>query len=314
MERSHTFASLSPRNRCSDPIARTKVSCVTSSADRESVRYAQYRQTSTWLRSTKEARASRSPVWALRARAVSELTPPFWNHIGLRGDSFAVTDEIRVLGPCAAARESLSAEIDGEASGNEVASARSHLVTCGDCRDWLRAVERLQRKIRVRPADLVPDLSGVVLERAHPPQPGRAEWVRYALVVVALTQLVIAIPDLLDVSAVVSVHDSRHLGAMAVALSLGLLYTAHRPVRAYGILPVVAALAITMIGAAFVDIVRGSAVLLSESIHVLEMIGFVLVWMLAGSPGWRSDRTRMRYQLRRVVDREMPSARRRKSA
>lgn len=225
-----------------------------------------------------------------------------------------MTDEIRVFGPCATARETLSAETDGEASGAEVASARSHLVTCGDCREWSRAIERLQRRIRVRPAELVPDLSGIVLERAHPPRPGRAEWVRYALVVVALTQLVIAIPELFDSSSGVSVHDSRHLGAMAVALSLGLLYTAHRPVRAYGILPVVAALAITMIGAALVDVVRGSAVLLSESVHALEMTGFVLVWMLAGSPGWRPGRVRRRHSLRRVADRETPNLRRRESA
>lgn len=182
-------------------------------------------------------------------------------------------------------REILSAELDGEASGLEVASARHHLVSCSGCRRWLNDVERLQRRVRVREADVVPDLSELVLERSHPPRPGRGEWVRLSLVVVALTQLVIALPDLFASSSGDTVHDSRHVGAMAVALALGLLYTAHRPTRAYGILPVVAALAVTMLGAATVDVARGSAVLLSESVHVLEAIGFVLVWMLAGMPG-----------------------------
>lgn len=185
---------------------------------------------------------------------------------------------------CPGIREILSAELDGEASGVEVAAARHHLQSCASCGEWLRAVERLQRRVRVREADVVPDLAELVLERSHPPRPGRGEWVRLSLVVVALTQLVIALPHLFASSGD-TVHDSRHVGAMAVALALGLLYTAHLPTRAYGILPVVAALAVTMLGAAAVDVARGSAVLVSESVHVLEAIGFVLVWMLAGMPG-----------------------------
>ena len=201
---------------------------------------------------------------------------------------------------CDATRQALSAELDGEASGVEVAAARHHLESCDSCRSWSVAVERLQRRIRVRAADVVPDLASVILERAHPPRPGRGEWIRLSLVVVALTQLVIALPDLFASSTTEEVHDSRHVGAMAVALALGLLYTAHRPTRAYGILPVVAALAVTMLGAASIDIARGSAVLLSESVHLLEAIGFVLVWMLAGMPGRPGRSRRRRRPTRRV--------------
>lgn len=233
--------------------------------------------------------------------------------MGWKLDSSDVSREIRVSGPCGEVRDVLSAELDGEATGLEVAAARAHLDGCADCRVWLTQIENLQRRVRVRPADLVPDLSTSILEKAHPPRPGRGEWVRYSLVVVALTQLVIALPDLLAVSADQSVHDSRHFGAMAVALSLGLLYTAHRPIRAYGVLPIVAALAVTMIGAAAVDVIRGSAVLLSESVHALEMIGFLLVWMLAGLPGGRFRRVR-RVGLRRVDSADVAVFRRRNSA
>ena len=224
-----------------------------------------------------------------------------------------MSKETLVPGPCQEVRETLSAELDGEASGLEVAAARSHLGRCAECRDWLVRVETLQRRVRVRSADLVPDLSSSILEKAHPPRPGRGEWVRYSLVVVALTQLVIALPDLLSVSSDQSVHDSRHFGAMAVALSLGLLYTAQRPTRAYGVLPIVAALAMTMIGAATVDVIRGSAVLLSESVHVLEMIGFLLVWMLAGMPTGRFRRVH-RGGLRRIRTADVEVLRRRNSA
>jgi hypothetical protein len=50
-------------------------------------------------------------------------------------------------------------------------------------------------------------------------------------------------------------------------------------------LPITAALAFTMLVSAVVDVVRGATPLLEESIHVLEVLGFVLVWLLAGRPG-----------------------------
>jgi hypothetical protein len=106
------------------------------------------------------------------------------------------------------------------------------------------------------------------------------------LVVVALTQLVIALPDLIDrTEPGTTAHESRHVGAMAVALALGLLYTAKVPARAYGILPITAALAATMLASAIFDVTRGSTPLLGESVHIVELVGFVLVWLLAGRPG-----------------------------
>jgi hypothetical protein len=106
------------------------------------------------------------------------------------------------------------------------------------------------------------------------------------LVVVALTQLVIALPDLVArTEPGTTAHESRHIGAMAVALALGLLYTAKVPTRAYGILPITAALAATMLGSAIFDGIRGSTSILGESVHVLELVSFVLVWLLAGRPG-----------------------------
>lgn len=187
---------------------------------------------------------------------------------------------------CSIAREIVSAELDGEADPVESARAGTHLSGCRSCRTWRTSVEALQRSTRVREAESIPDLTESVLARAHPPHAGRGEWIRWALVVVALTQLVVALPDLFaDSTGNPSVHESRHVGAMAVALSLGLLYTARIPARAFGMLPLAAALAVTMFVTAVVDVVRGSAPIMGESVHVLELVGFVLVWLLAGSPG-----------------------------
>ncbi|CAB4781801.1 unannotated protein [freshwater metagenome] len=187
---------------------------------------------------------------------------------------------------CGSAQEVLSADLDGQAGALEVRAAKLHRDSCGPCSAWFDDVSLLQRRVRVRSAESVPDLSGVILERSHPPRPGRGEWVRYSLVVVALTQLVIALPDLIArTEPGTTAHESRHIGAMAVALALGLLYTAKVPTRAYGILPLTAALAATMLGSAIFDGVRGTTPILGESVHVLELISFVLVWLLAGRPG-----------------------------
>jgi predicted anti-sigma-YlaC factor YlaD len=187
---------------------------------------------------------------------------------------------------CATAREILSADLDHEAGALEARAAHRHVDECADCRNWYVEAERLHRRWRVRPAEAVPDLTDLILERSHPARPGRGEWVRYSLAVVALTQLAVALPWLFAGNEPgTTIHESRHIGAMSVALALGLLYTVKNPTRAYGIFPITAALALTMSVSALVDVIRGSTPLLGESIHVLEVLGFVLVWMLAGRPG-----------------------------
>ena len=187
---------------------------------------------------------------------------------------------------CGSAQEVLSADLDGQAGALELRAANIHLASCHSCSVWFDGVSLLQRRVRVRSAEVVPDLSQIILERSHPPRPGRGEWVRYSLVIVALTQLVIALPDLIArTEPGTTAHESRHVGAMAVALALGLLYTAKVPARAYGILPITAALAATMLASAIFDVTRGSTPLLGESVHIVELVGFVLVWLLAGRPG-----------------------------
>ena len=50
------------------------------------------------------------------------------------------------------------------------------------------------------------------------------------------------------------------------------------------ILPIVVALALTMLVSAVVDVTNGRTTSISEAHHVLEVAGLVLVWMLAGRP------------------------------
>ena len=142
----------------------------------------------------------------------------------------------------------------------------------------------LNRRIRIRTAEAMPDLAPAVLLRAHPPSPGRRHWVRYALALVAVGELALALPGLLAGQGSASVHDARHVGSFGAAVAVGLLYVAWRPGRAFGILPLISTLAITMFVAAMIDLTRGSVSRAGEATHLLEIAGLWLVWRLAGQP------------------------------
>jgi predicted anti-sigma-YlaC factor YlaD len=130
-----------------------------------------------------------------------------------------------------------------------------------------------------------------VLARASVPSPGRGEWVRYALGVVAGTNLLLGLPGLLlGTGADAPVHVARHLGAFVVAVSLGLLFCAWRPERSAGLLPLATALVVTMTAGAIADVASGNRPAVAEVVHVLELTGLVLLWLLAGRPWPRSFR------------------------
>jgi predicted anti-sigma-YlaC factor YlaD len=179
-----------------------------------------------------------------------------------------------------------SAHLDGEATALEVRAAERHLDGCPACAAWCDATGALARRARVRPADPVPDLAAEILARVHPTRPGKGDWVRNVLAIIGLVQLVLALPALLlGDESTAPVHTARHLGAMTVALAIGFIYCAWRPERAYGMVPVAAAMAATLVLTGVLDVFRGDAPALGESSHVLEMAGFALVWALAGTPG-----------------------------
>lgn len=162
--------------------------------------------------------------------------------------------------------------------------ANGHLGRCAECRMWWGQIGQVTRVLRVRPAEAVPDLATGVLARAHPARPGRRQWVRVGLAIVAGTELTLALPGLLVGVGAASIHDARHLGSFGVAIAVGLLYVSWRPGRAFGILPIVTTLALTMLLSAVIDVASNRATTIGEAHHVLEMAGPVLVWMLAGRP------------------------------
>ena len=76
------------------------------------------------------------------------------------------------------------------------------------------------------------------------------------------------------------IHVAREVGAWDLALAVGFLFAAARPLRAVGLLPFVAALSAGLVITAVIDMMNGRAVALTETTHLLELVGAVMLWLL----------------------------------
>jgi predicted anti-sigma-YlaC factor YlaD len=195
---------------------------------------------------------------------------------------------------CRRSHELISAMLDAEASPADEVELDHHLAGCAACRLHLEQASALTRMVRLRAAaapGAVPDLAERVLDRARPARLGRGGWLRPALVWVAVVLAVQAAPAVVlgEVDGATT-HVARHLGAFALALAVGLLYAAWRPHRAFGLLPFAAALVVAMGLGALFDVIADRRSPLSEVVHLTELIGLWLLWMIAGSPGWERVR------------------------
>lgn len=205
---------------------------------------------------------------------------------------------------CEPYREALSARLDGEDPGVAPADLDRHLSSCEACQAFAARSQALHRRVAVRPADPVPDLTGPILAavtRHLPPVAehrrsrvgggarggagGAVRWSRWALLAVALIQLAIAVPPVLfghDAGA--PVHLAREIGAWDVALAFALLLVVLRPRRAQGLVPFAGCLAVAMVAAAVIDAATGRVAPLAESPHLLELAGLALLWVMARQP------------------------------
>lgn len=199
---------------------------------------------------------------------------------------------------CDRARVLISARSDGETSGDEDQFVDRHIASCSRCGEYAGRVASLDRSLRIRPAEPVPDLVASVTERARPARLGRGGWLRPALAWVAAVLLVQSLPALvLGEMAGSETHQARHLGAFGAALAIGFAFAAWKPHRAFGLLPFTVALVVTTLASVIADIASGTRTPIAELVHASEVIGLVLLWMISGSPGWQgSGRDRRRRQ------------------
>lgn len=180
---------------------------------------------------------------------------------------------------CQPYREALSARADGEVAPVGRAALAEHLAGCATCTAFAAATDDLDRRVRVTPAEPVPDLTASVLAAVDTPVVARARsrfaQLRLLLAAAGAAQLALALPVL-----VAAGHTSREVGIFELALGVGFLVVAWRPARAGGLLPVAAVVAALVTVASVGDVVAGATSFVQETAHLLELVGTGLLWAL----------------------------------
>jgi predicted anti-sigma-YlaC factor YlaD len=187
---------------------------------------------------------------------------------------------------CLSVREALSAQLDGEEAILTESEIATHCETCSECDWWQSQAQSLHRQVRITPAPAVPDLTPAIMHALNGvalPSAAREKSLRTCQVLLGLCaalQLLFTLPMLFGAGNG-PVHLDHELGSWDVALSAGLLVAAIRPARAWGMLPLVGAVALALGTTAVVDVSSGNATLASESGHLLEVIGLLFLWNIA---------------------------------
>jgi predicted anti-sigma-YlaC factor YlaD len=188
---------------------------------------------------------------------------------------------------CDRCQEIVSARLDGEATALESDAADRHLARCAPCASEAAALARSSAtNARGDARRLAPpaDLTARVFERvAWSPGSEVPDWARYGLLLVALTEVVLALPQLFVAGHGVFVHDQHHLAAWDLAFGIGLVVVAWQPERARGLLPMAAALACGMALTATVDMLDHTIPAADEVHHVFDFAGVALLWVVGRS-------------------------------
>lgn len=186
---------------------------------------------------------------------------------------------------CEEVRDAASAHLDGEVATIAPAAVAAHEAECPGCRDHLAIVRLLDRRLRLAPAPVVPDLSQRIIGAVDLGARSRRE--RQRRWVVALTGLVmvaLAVPGGVGMAAA---HSQREVAIFEAAIGLAVVLCAVRPRRvAPGVFPVVAAMSLLAMGTAIVDLSRGLTTPLAEVAHLPPVMAAILIWAWAGSE-WR---------------------------
>jgi predicted anti-sigma-YlaC factor YlaD len=201
---------------------------------------------------------------------------------------------------CENYRLGISARLDGEDAGVDDATLAWHLAHCEACRAFESEAISLTRAVRVVATEAAPDLTPTIMAAINEQRVGRKsrfdpQALRVGLITLALVQMLLAAPMVLFGSdAGAPIHLAREIGSFDFALAVGFFFVGWRPARAYGMLPLVAAVVLCLSATTAVDLVRGTATLLNESAHLLDVMGLAAVWEMARStPQTGSSGTRL---------------------
>jgi predicted anti-sigma-YlaC factor YlaD len=200
---------------------------------------------------------------------------------------------------CDAAREAMSANMDGETSPIAASWLTEHLVGCAGCRAWYQAAIDIRRRTRLTLVPTVPDLTEQIHRAIAATETGDAAsasasirtltiW-RSLLAAVAVAQLWFALPILLFArDHDVTTHPAHELGSFDTALACGFLVAAWRPRLARGMRPLVGVIAALLIVTAVIDLLNHRTTLSDEAPHLLSLGAFVLMCLLVRSDSGNS--------------------------
>ena len=197
----------------------------------------------------------------------------------------ARADDIFVM-DCTSYRDLVSARLDDELTPLETDALDAHLGHCAECRAFAAGAAALMPVVRVRAAEQIPDLVAPILAAAKAPRRDAArDAARLMLAWVSIVQLAFALPALiLGDSTGATAHVARHLGSFDVAIAAGLLYAAWRPQRAFALMPVALVMTGCVVATAALDLTDGSTSSGLEAHHLIDLVGFALLWVVAGRP------------------------------
>jgi len=200
---------------------------------------------------------------------------------------------------CDGAREALSALLDGEPPGADVAEVEEHVAQCSACEKWRDRTHELTRRVRLQPAGPLPRPTDGLMDAVR--RERRVGWwwptsltaARTGLLIVACAQLALSVPVLVfgqDNSA--PLHVAHEMGSFDLAVAVGFLVAVRRPGRAMGMASLVGAAAGLLVLTAVVDLVAGRTDLADEVPHLLVVVGWLLLRRLASivPPTWERPR------------------------
>ena len=189
--------------------------------------------------------------------------------------------------------------MDGEAADLPAAQLDEHLSGCVACRSFAESAVAVNRRLRVRPAPALPDLSGPILARLARPErraatPGRRRWptlARVALGLVALAQLALGAAQLfrlshmgMNMTAMAGMPGQDHLfnesTAWNIAVGIGLLFAGGWPRLARGFLAPLGVFVLVLTIVSIGDIVSRQVTAGRLESHVFLVLGLVLLFVV----------------------------------
>lgn len=196
-------------------------------------------------------------------------------------------DSDHVCVDCRTCREALSARIDGETEPVPATLVDEHLEECAECRAWLTRAVDLSRSLRVREAAPVPDQTAAIMEKAPVFVDTRGWSPRLMLGGVGVAQIGLAITQLVGVGTtaaqaqhsdvLVTGHLFNEGTAWNLALGVGMFWAAFRPRATSGLIPLIGAFLVVLLGYSTHDLIIGAVPVTRVAWHALPVAGLALL-------------------------------------